>query len=108
LVCVPALQLLPPPPAPHPPIVSANKASPIRQAIKAVRTARWYQRRMPMYWSIHKYPDLAGRPRAARQAIVQAAVKEHRRSFGWRLLVVFSAVAGGALAPTLRPQPRHA
>ena len=59
-----------------------------------------------MYWSIHKYPDLAGRPRAERQAIVQAAVKEHRRSFGWRLLVVFSAVAGGAIAASLRLSPR--
>ena len=59
-----------------------------------------------MYWSIHQYPGLADRPRAERQAVVQAALKEHRRSFGWRLLVVFSAVSGAAIAASLRLSPR--
>jgi hypothetical protein len=61
---------------------------------------------MPMYWSIHRYPSLAGRPRAERQAIVQAALKEHRRSFGFRLLVVFAAVSAGAIAASLKLSPR--
>jgi hypothetical protein len=61
---------------------------------------------MPMYWSIHQYPSLAGRPRAERQAIVQAALKEHRRSFGFRLLIVFVAVSAAAIAASLRFSPR--
>ena len=61
-----------------------------------------------MYWTIHQYPSLAGRPRAERQDIVRAALKQNRSSFGFRLLVVFAAVVAGAigggsrLAPTAR------
>ena len=51
-----------------------------------------------MYWSIHQYPSLAGRPRAERQDVVRAALKQNRSSFGFRLLVVFAAVVAGAIA----------
>ena len=59
----------------HTPRHAANKVPPRTQAKRAVRTTRWYQRQMPMYWSIHQYPSLAGRPRAERQDIVRAALK---------------------------------
>ena len=59
-----------------------------------------------MYWSIHRYPSLANRPPAERQAIVQAALKAHRRSFGFRLLIVFVAVSVGAIAASLKLSPR--
>ena len=51
-----------------------------------------------MYWSIHQYPSLAGRPRAERQDVVRAALKQNRSAFGFRLLVVFAAVVAGAIA----------
>jgi hypothetical protein len=63
---------------------------------------------MPMYWSIHQYPSLSARPRAERQDIVRAALKQNRSGFGFRLLVVFAAVVAGAIgagsrfAPTTR------
>jgi hypothetical protein len=66
-----------------------------------------------MYWSIHRYPSLSGRPRAERQAIVQAALRQNRRSsrrrgfgFGWRLLVVFAGITAAAIAATFKLSPR--
>lgn len=59
-----------------------------------------------MYFSIHKYPSLAGRPRAERLAVVQAALKEHRRAFGWRLFTVFVGISAAAIAASLRLSPR--
>lgn len=58
-----------------------------------------------MYWSIHQYPGLRDRPRAERQAIVQAALKAARGAFGRRLLVVFAAVVAASIAATLRVSP---
>jgi hypothetical protein len=60
---------------------------------------------MPMYWSIHQYPSLAGRPRAERQDVVRAALKQNRSSFGFRLLVVFAAVVAGAIAGGFKLAP---
>jgi len=59
-----------------------------------------------MYWSIHRYPSLSGRPRAERQAIVQAALKQNRSSYGWRLLVVFAGITVAAIAATFKLSPR--
>jgi hypothetical protein len=60
---------------------------------------------MPMYWSIHQYPSLAARPRAERQDVVRAALKQNRSGFGFRLLVVFAAVVAGAIAAGSRFAP---
>ena len=58
-----------------------------------------------MYWSIHQYPSLAGRPRAERQDVVRAALKQNSSSFGFRLLVVFAAVVAGAIAGGFKLSP---
>jgi hypothetical protein len=58
-----------------------------------------------MYWSIHQYPSLRDRPPAEREAVLRAALKENRRSYGVRLLVVFAAVAAGAIAATFKLSP---
>jgi hypothetical protein len=60
---------------------------------------------MPMYWSIHQYPSLAARPRAERQDIVRAALKQNRSSFGFRLLVVFAAIVAAAIGAGSRFAP---
>ena len=60
-----------------------------------------------MYWSIHGFPDLAGRPRAERQAILQAALKRHGRVSGLRLLIVIAGVVVGTIAASVRLS-RHA
>ena len=60
-----------------------------------------------MYWSIHGFPDLAGRPRAERQAILQAALKRHGRVSGLRLLLVIAGVVVGTIAASVRLS-RHA
>ena len=58
-----------------------------------------------MYWSIHQYPSLAGRPRAERQDVVSAALRQNRSRFGFRLLVVFVAVMAAAIAATFKLSP---
>jgi len=58
-----------------------------------------------MYWSIHGYPSLAGRPRAERQAILRAALKQHGRVYGLRLLIVFAGVVIGTIAASTRISP---
>jgi hypothetical protein len=60
---------------------------------------------MPMYWSIHQYPTLRDRPRAERQAVVQAALKATRAKFGRRLFIVFVAVIAASIAATTRVSP---
>jgi|KBSMisStandDraft_5_1062788.scaffolds.fasta_scaffold555342_2 hypothetical protein len=59
-----------------------------------------------MYWSINGYPELAGRPRDERQAILRAALKQRGRSFGFRLLIVFAGVVAGMIAAVQRFAPR--
>ena len=58
-----------------------------------------------MYWSIHGYPDLAGKSRAQRQEILRAALKERGRVYGLRLLIVFVGVVAAAMAASIRLSP---
>ncbi|HMF39424.1 MAG TPA: hypothetical protein VKQ32_01960 [Polyangia bacterium] len=61
-----------------------------------------------VHWSINSYPSLAGRPRDERQAILRAALKQHGRVYGLRLLIVIAGVVIGAIAASARlsPHPR--